>query len=159
MLSIDLDRFKAVNDTLGHPFGDKLLCEVARRLKLVTGETDTVARFGGDEFAILQTEQEQPRSADALARRLIEIISEPYVFDGAEVTIAVSIGISVAQSPDVDELLTNADVALYRAKDDGRGSLRFFDPKMDFDVQARRALEIDLRQALCGTSSSSFTSP
>lgn len=148
VLSLDLDRFKSVNDTFGHPLGDKLLCEVARRLAQSVRETDTVARFGGDEFAILQTEQEQPTSADALARRLVQVIGAPYDLDGVEVTIGISIGVSVARSGNFDELLTNADVALYRAKGDGRGSLRFFDPKMDADVQTRRALEIDLRQAL-----------
>jgi len=148
VLSLDLDRFKSVNDTFGHPFGDKLLREVARRLRQNVRETDTVARFGGDEFAILQTGQEQPTSADALARRLVQVIGAPYHLDGVEVTIGISIGISVAQSGNFDELLTNADMALYRAKGDGRGSLRFFDPEMDAEVQTRRALEIDLRQAL-----------
>jgi len=148
VLSLDLDRFKSVNDMFGHPRGDMLLQEVARRLSQNLNETDTVARFGGDEFAILQTEQEQPTSANALARRLIQVIGAPYDLDGVEVTVGISIGISVAQSGNFDELLTNADVALYRAKGDGRGSLRFFDPKMDADVQTRRALEIDLRQAL-----------
>jgi diguanylate cyclase (GGDEF)-like protein len=150
VLSVDLDRFKSVNDTLGHPAGDKLLCEVARRLSGCLREADTVARFGGDEFAILQIGRDQPRDADALARRIAEVIAAPYDLDGIEVAVGTSLGISVAPGDGVEaeELLKNADMALYRAKADGRGAHRFFEAEMDAQLQARRLLELDLRQAL-----------
>lgn len=150
VLSLDLDRFKSVNDTLGHPVGDKLLCEVARRVSGCLREADTVARFGGDEFAILQIGRDQPRDADALACRIAEVIAAPYDLDGTEVVVGTSLGISVAPGDGVeaDELLKNADMALYRAKADGRGAHRFFAAEMDAQLQARRLMELDLRQAL-----------
>jgi diguanylate cyclase (GGDEF)-like protein len=150
VISLDLDRFMSVNDTLGHPVGDKLLCEVARRLIGCLRETDTVARFGGDEFAILQIGREQPRDADALARRIADVIGAPYDLDGNEAVVGTSLGISVAPGDglEADELLKNADMALYRAKSDGRGAHRFFEAEMDAQLQARRLMELDLRQAL-----------
>jgi diguanylate cyclase (GGDEF)-like protein len=150
VLSLDLDRFKSVNDTLGHPIGDKLLCQVASRLVECVRDTDTIARFGGDEFAILQLAREQPRDADALARRITEVLSAPYNVDGNEVVIGTSIGVAISPNDSLnsDELLKDADMALYRAKSDGRGAHRFFEPEMDAQLQARRALELDLRQAL-----------
>src|SRR4051812_9045138 len=150
VLCLDLDRFKVVNDTLGHPIGDALLQVVAKRLQSCLRETDTVARLGGDEFAILQVGAEQPRAADALARRVSDVIAAPYEIEGNEIVIGTTVGIAVATSTDAegDQLLKNADLALYRAKVDGRGAHRFFEPEMDAQIQARRAIELDLRQAL-----------
>jgi diguanylate cyclase (GGDEF)-like protein len=150
VLCLDLDRFKVVNDTLGHPVGDALLKQVAARLQAELRDTDTVARFGGDEFAVLQTTGQQPGSASALARRLIEVLGTPYEVSGHQVVIGASIGIALisADSADPDELLKDADLALYRAKADGRAAWRFFEPEMDAHMQARRLLEMDLRRAL-----------
>ena len=147
---LDLDHFKHVNDTLGHPAGDKLLRMVADRLRKVARETDTVARMGGDEFAIVQVAINAPAEATSLAERLIRIVSEPYDVDGHQVVIGVSVGIAVGPSDGLipDEIMRNADLALYRAKDDGRGAFRFFEPEMDAQMQARRVLECDLRKAL-----------
>jgi diguanylate cyclase (GGDEF)-like protein len=150
VLCLDLDRFKSVNDTLGHPFGDKLLRQVGERLRSCLRECDTIARLGGDEFAILQLGVNQPTETTALAARLIEIVSTPFDLDGHQVVIGLSIGIAIAptDAADPDQILKNADMALYRAKGDGRGTYRFFEPEMDALMQARRALELDLRKAL-----------
>jgi diguanylate cyclase (GGDEF)-like protein/PAS domain S-box-containing protein len=146
---LDLDNFKGVNDTLGHPIGDKLLGTVAERVRGAVGEQDTVARLGGDEFAILQRNS-SPHAAGALARRLVEIISEPMEIDGQEINTGVSIGIALAPNDGnaADHLMKCADLALYRAKAEGRGTFRFFEPDMDARIQQRRALEVDLRRAL-----------
>jgi diguanylate cyclase (GGDEF)-like protein len=147
---LDLDHFKNVNDTLGHPTGDKLLKLVTDRLHVFTRDTDTIARMGGDEFAILQVAISQPADATMLAQRIIEAVNEPYEIDRHQVVIGTSVGIAMApmdgDSP--DQLMRNADLALYRAKSDGRGSYCFFEPGMDAQMQARRAMECDLRQAL-----------
>jgi diguanylate cyclase (GGDEF)-like protein len=150
LLYLDLDHFKAVNDTLNHPIGDALLREVTSRLLHYVRETDSVARLGGDEFAIVQSSFDQPRESTALARRLVEVLGEPYEIDGYEVVIGASIGIAIIPGDglDPDELLKNADLALYRAKGEGRGRYRFFEPEMDARMQARRTLELDLRKAL-----------
>jgi diguanylate cyclase (GGDEF)-like protein len=150
LLCIDLDRFKAVNDTLGHPVGDALLKMVAQRLRSAVREGDVVARLGGDEFAILQIGGEQPQAADALARRLVDLIGRTYVAQGHMLNIGASVGIALVAEDGLsaDSLLRNADLALYRAKADGRGTFRFFKPEMDERMQARRSLEIDLRKAL-----------
>lgn len=147
---LDLDHFKNVNDTLGHPIGDRLLKLVTERLRLVARETDTVARMGGDEFAIVQVDATQPSDATALALRVIGEVSKPYEIDGHHIVIGTSVGIAVgpADGLDPDQLLRNADLALYRAKGDGRGTFRFFEPEMDAQMQERRALECDLRGAL-----------
>ena len=148
---LDLDRFKEVNDTLGHPIGDILLKEVSQRLLACIREGDTVARLGGDEFAIIQTGGElKLAQTSALAERLIENISAPYSIEGHHVTIGASLGISQApqDGTDPDQLLQNADLALYRSKSDGRGGYRFFEPGMDARALARRALELDLRAAI-----------
>jgi len=149
VLCIDLDRFKAVNDTLGHPIGDALLRAVGDRLQASARPTDLVARLGGDEFAIVQAGTEQPFGATALATRLIAEIAKPFELDGHQVVIGASVGISIAPNDgsDPDKLLKNADMALYRAKSDGRDSCRFFEPEMDAKMQARRTVEIDLRRA------------
>jgi diguanylate cyclase (GGDEF)-like protein len=150
VLFVDLDQFKQVNDTLGHPAGDALLFAVAERLRNIIRESDLVARFGGDEFVVLQTPLRNPEAAATLARRIVEELSNTYDVDGHRVVIGASVGIAVAprDGSGADVLLKNADMALYRAKSEGRGSWRFFEPEMDVKAQARRSLELDLRQAV-----------
>jgi diguanylate cyclase (GGDEF)-like protein len=150
VLCLDLDHFKDINDSLGHPIGDALLKEVGRRLRATVGESDTVARLGGDEFSVVQIGRSEEAAARSLAGRLVEAISAPYEIDGHQIVIGVSIGISLSpqDGSDPDELLKNADLALYRAKADGRGTYRFFETGMDARAQARRLLEMDLRAAL-----------
>jgi diguanylate cyclase (GGDEF)-like protein len=150
VLCLDLDRFKSVNDTFGHFAGDALLREVASRITSIAAPDDTVARFAGDEFAIIKTNtgREQAR---AFAQRLLDVLSEPYLLDGAtRVVVGASIGIALCPTDGVqtDELLKCADLALYRAKVDGRTTLRFFEPAMDVAARERRSLELDLSQAL-----------
>ncbi|HEV3394603.1 MAG TPA: EAL domain-containing protein [Xanthobacteraceae bacterium] len=148
---IDLDRFKAVNDSLGHPVGDALLKAAARRLRAATRDTDTVARFGGDEFAILQTlAADQEEGAVALANRILETINEPYDLDGHKVSVGTSIGIALApgDGSSAEQLLKNADLGLYRVKSVGRNGFRFFEPKMETEARSRHALENDLREAI-----------
>jgi diguanylate cyclase (GGDEF)-like protein len=150
VLCLDLDNFKTVNDTLGHPIGDALLNEVAQRLRGCVAVDDTVARLGGDEFAIVQVGVTQPVAATMLAQQIIVTVAAPYEIDGHRVVIGTSVGIALAPNDgnDPDELLKNADMALYRAKAEGRASYRFFEAAMDADMQARRMLELDLRNAL-----------
>ncbi|MGY3034823.1 diguanylate cyclase (GGDEF)-like protein [Bradyrhizobium sp. USDA 4354] len=150
VLCLDLDHFKDINDSLGHPIGDALLKEVGRRLQATVGENDTVARLGGDEFAVVQIGRSEETAARSLAGRLVEVISAPYEIDDHQIVIGVSIGISLSpqDGSNPDELLKNADLALYRAKADGRGTYRFFETGMDARAQARRLLEMDLRAAL-----------
>jgi diguanylate cyclase (GGDEF)-like protein len=150
ILYLDLDHFKTANDTLGHPVGDELLRAVAGRLRSCIRDTDTVARVGGDEFAIIQTAIEAPHNVTTLACRICDTIRVPYEIDGHTMIIDSSIGISLAPDDgiDPDALLKNADMALYRAKADGRGTYRFFEPEMDTRMHARRALELALRCAL-----------
>jgi diguanylate cyclase (GGDEF)-like protein len=150
VLCLDLDRFKGVNDTLGHSIGDKLLNAVAARLSGCVGEQDFVARLGGDEFAIIQTNLSRPEESGGLASRIIERLGAPYEIEGHQLDIGASIGIAIAPTDgaNADQLLKNADLAMYRAKADGRGSYCFFEPDMDARIQARRALELDLRNAL-----------
>jgi diguanylate cyclase (GGDEF)-like protein len=150
VLCLDLDRFKNVNDTLGHPIGDALLRQVAERLRRAVRGEDLVARIGGDEFVIIQTNIRDPNAADSLARRLVDLVGRPYVVDDHMITIGVSVGIAKAPDDGLDpeSLIKKADLALYRAKAEGRGRYRFFEPEMDAQVQARRALEEDLRAAL-----------
>jgi diguanylate cyclase (GGDEF)-like protein len=150
VLCLDLDRFKDINDTLGHMVGDGLLKVVADRLRDCVGEGDTVARTGGDEFAVVQSAAEQPIAATALATRIIQAIDEPLEIDGHQVVVGTSIGIAVSPSDGTDpnQLLKSADLALYRAKSEGRGIYRFFEPEMDAHMQARCRLQLDLRKAL-----------
>jgi diguanylate cyclase (GGDEF)-like protein/PAS domain S-box-containing protein len=148
---LDLDQFKAVNDTFGHHAGDKLLKIVADRLRGLVRETDTIARTGGDEFVIVQAPISDPAEATMLAQQIIAWISEPYnIDDGQQATVGTSIGIAVSPGDGnaPDKLLRNADLALYRAKGDGRGTFRFFESAMDEQMQARRIMEQDLRKAL-----------
>ena len=150
LLCLDLDRFKNVNDTLGHPVGDKLLQQVGARLRLCAREYDSIARLGGDEFAILQRGVAEPAEAKALSERIVDAIGKPFDLDGHQVVIGVSIGIALAptDATDVVELLKAADLALLRAKTDGRGTYRFFDSALDRRIQARQAMEHELRKAL-----------
>jgi diguanylate cyclase (GGDEF)-like protein len=150
VLYLDLDHFKSVNDTLGHPIGDELLKVVADRLRHCTREPDTIARLGGDEFAIIMTAMRQPTDAAVLSQRLRESITRPFELDGHQVVVDVSIGISVAplDAIEPDQLLKGADMALYGAKADGRGTYRFFESEMDTRMKQRRQLEMDMRQAL-----------
>jgi diguanylate cyclase (GGDEF)-like protein/PAS domain S-box-containing protein len=151
VLCLDLDHFKDINDSLGHPIGDALLMEVGRRLSSCVSEGDTVARLGGDEFVIVQfCGSDESSPAVSLASRIVEAISEPYHIGGHQLVIGVSVGISLApdDGKNPDELLKKADLALYRAKADGRGTYRFFETGMDARAQARRLLELDMRAAL-----------
>lgn len=153
VLYLDLDKFKLINDTLGHLSGDDLLKAVAARLRGCVRDIDTLARLGGDEFGIIQAAVERPSDAARLAERIQEAINEPYDIAGQRFIVKVSIGI--AMSPDhgveADQLLRNADLAMYQAKADGHGAFCFFEPEMDARVKARNTLELDLRQAiLCG---------
>jgi diguanylate cyclase (GGDEF)-like protein len=149
MLFLDLDRFKEINDTLGHAAGDMLLREVTGRLRGCLRESDTLARMGGDEFAVVQIPAQQPREAEALAARLIAATREPVTLEGQQVSMGLSIGIAVgAADVDAAELAKQADVALYRAKAGGRGTFCFFAPEMNANLQRRRAMEHDLRLAL-----------
>ena len=146
---LDLDHFKSVNDTLGHPIGDDLLRVVAERLKLNLRDGDLVARLGGDEFAVIQMNIEHPGEASDLAAKLIAALGANYDIQCHEVVIGASIGIALAPGDGevADVLLRNADMALYRAKSEGRGTSHFFEAEMDRRIQARRILELDLRKA------------
>ena len=149
LLLVDLDGFKGVNDTLGHAAGDGLLRAVAARLCACTRETDLVARLGGDEFAIIQAGAAQPAEVALLADRLVQAVRAPFEVEGQRVEVGASIGVVLADAAaTADGLLRNADLALYRAKAEGRGTWRFFEAGMDAAMQARRALEADLRRAL-----------
>ena len=150
VLYLDLDHFKRINDSLGHSVGDALLRSVAERLRGCLRETDTIARLGGDEFAVIQTPIAQPSDAAILAERIRNSIIAPYKVDDHQILADVSIGISIApnDAASSDQLLKQADMALYQAKGDGRGAVRYFAPDMDARARARRALEFDLRGAL-----------
>ena len=161
ILFVDLDQFKQVNDTLGHPRGDELLAAVADRLRSILRSSDIVARFGGDEFVVLQSPVRSSSDAADLAQRIVDALSRPYRIDGHEVIIGASIGIAMAPRDGIDPdlLLKNADMALYHAKAGGRAGYRFFEPEMDLKAQARRALELDLRNALATESFQLYFQP
>ncbi|WP_243369350.1 putative bifunctional diguanylate cyclase/phosphodiesterase [Microvirga solisilvae] len=161
VLCLDLDRFKDVNDSLGHETGDSLLKLVADRLRGCLRQQDMVARLGGDEFAILQLAIDDQQDCASLATRIVEAISMPYDLDGQEIVIGTSIGIAVASEGNLspDQLLKQADLALYRAKADGRATFRFFEPEMDAELQARRSVETDLRKALANREFELFFQP
>jgi diguanylate cyclase (GGDEF)-like protein len=152
---LDLDHFKDVNDSFGHETGDDLLKAVADRLKAcipvhgVGQVRNLISRFGGDEFAILQTGIRKPDECAALASRIVEALREPFSVNGQDIFIGTSIGIALAQgNVTSSQILKHADMALYYAKADGRGTFRFFEPDMDAQLQARRALEVNLRKAM-----------
>src|SRR6516165_4627279 len=147
---IDLDQFKSINDVLGHAVGDALLKEVAARIRRCVKDTDLVARFGGDEFAVVQVSLHSAKEAASLATRIVRELSRPYDCDGHRSPISASIGVAIAPSDggDTDTLLRKADIAMYRAKADGRRTFCLFMPEMDAELQARRLLTLDLDQAL-----------
>jgi diguanylate cyclase (GGDEF)-like protein len=151
VLLLDLDRFKQVNDTMGHAAGDALLCEVASRLKSTLRETDTLGRLGGDEFVVIQTRAVNPRqAATAFANRIVELLSRPFHLERSDVSIGVSIGIALApeHASDPTSLLKMADLALYQAKSAGRGVYAFFSAEMTLAASERRELEMELRHAI-----------
>jgi diguanylate cyclase (GGDEF)-like protein len=150
LMCLDLDRFKAINDTYGHPAGDRVLREAARRLRAETRQEDFVARLGGDEFVLLKLEDGYPDSAADLARRIVALLSEPYdLGQGLQGAVSASIGLArcTAEAADPDELLRRADVALYTIKNGGRNGIAFYDRAMDDDMRARNALERDINLA------------
>jgi len=150
VLLLDLDGFKAVNDTLGHSVGDLLLKSIAVKLRDLLPVTDRIARLGGDEFAILQISDSQPTSSISLAETIIEVVGHSHSIDGHDVTVGASVGIAVARpgQMNTESFLKSADLAMYSAKSEGRGTYRIFDPQMDEAVQTRRSLEHDMRTAL-----------
>jgi diguanylate cyclase (GGDEF)-like protein len=150
VLCLDLDRFKAVNDNLGHPIGDALLKQVSERLLSCVRRGDLVARLGGDEFAIIQASARDPNQTESLARRIVETVSNPYCIEGHRLEISTSIGITLAprDGAQADQLMKNADLALYRGKASGRDGFAFYQPEMNAAVEGRRTLEGDLRRAL-----------
>jgi diguanylate cyclase (GGDEF)-like protein len=150
LLCLDLDRFKPVNDTYGHAAGDELLRQVAARLRDCVRETDVMARMGGDEFAVVQRGVVQPEGSTRLARRIIDVLTRPFDLNGHVVHIGTSVGVAMAPADgeDSETLLRHADLALYRAKSDGRGQLSYFEPGMNERVEARRGMENALREAL-----------
>ena len=165
VLCLDLDHFKGVNDSLGHPIGDDLLIQASARLRdcvgRLMGDEGLVARLGGDEFAVVVAPSPGHEALSDLARAIVQALSEPYDVRGHHVLIGASIGIAVApfDADDPDGLLKNADLALYRAKGDGRGAYRFFETAMDIWAQERRALELDLRDALANQELKLFFQP
>jgi diguanylate cyclase (GGDEF)-like protein len=150
VLVLGLDNFKAVNDTLGHGVGDKLLRGVAKRLRSTLREEDALARLNSDEFAILQSGVTRPEDAVLLAKRLLEAIADPYLLDDHSVVIGASIGIAMSpgDGDESEKLLKSADMALSRAKSDFRGTFSFFEAEMDARAQSRRKIEIGLRDAI-----------
>ena len=161
VLFVDLDQFKQVNDTLGHPRGDMLLRAVADRLRRLVRSSDIVARFGGDEFVVVQTPISDSEEAAALARRIVASLGETYEVDGHQVVIGASVGIALSprDAAGPDHLLKIADMALYWAKADQRGTWRFFEAEMDIRAHARRSLELDLRHALSNNSFQVYYQP
>jgi diguanylate cyclase (GGDEF)-like protein len=148
---LDLDRFKSINDTLGHPTGDQLLKEVAQRLKSSLQKTDVLARLGGDEFAIIQVGEKEARDGAArLAARILDLISQPFEIDGAVLSVSASLGMATApdDARDSTALLKMADLALYQTKFDGRNGYSFFEAAMQVSADSRQNLEAALRTAL-----------
>jgi len=161
VLYLDLDHFKDINDTLGHRVGDRLLKEVGIRLQGCVRDIDTVARFGGDEFAVIVSDLADPEDAAVLAEKLLKVLREPYFIEGNEIRSGTSVGIALygPDSPDAESLLTHADVALYRAKAEGRETFRFFTDEMDREVKARVLLATELRTAIAAGQLALFYQP
>jgi diguanylate cyclase (GGDEF)-like protein len=161
VLYLDIDYLKQVNDTLGHPAGDKLLIGVADRLCDCIRDLDVVARLSGDEFAIIQKLLDQPSDAAALAMRIREAIHKPFDLDGHQITVDISIGISMApnDATELDELMKTADMALYETKNAGRGTYRFYEPEMNARIQARSKFEQDLQSAFANGEFELFYQP
>ncbi len=147
---LDLDRFKVVNDTLGHAMGDALLQRVAQRLQSGVKDGDLIARIGGDEFVVVQADVSKPAEAEALARRLVDLVGRAYAIEGHAINVGVSIGLAIAplHGTEAQELMRRADLALYASKAEGRGTFRFFEQGMDDHLRRRQELEFDLRKAL-----------
>jgi diguanylate cyclase (GGDEF)-like protein len=151
---LDLDHFKQINDLLGHPAGDAMLRMFAERLRNRVRASDTLARLGGDEFAVIQPMLRRSEDADALAQVLLETVVQPFEFDGQLLHVGLSIGISLSEAGvrcDPDQLMRQADMALYQVKDEGRGRARFFEPEMNAKLHQRRTMETDLRCAITGS--------
>ena len=150
LLLIDIDRFKVINDTLGHAVGDELLQQAAMRLHACLRDSDTVGRMGGDEFAVVLPDMDSAEMAAIVARKIVEVIAEPFVIDGQELFVSASVGISLYpdDAADIDVLVRNADAAMYRAKDSGRNAYAFYTAEMNVRARRRLGLETDLRQAL-----------
>jgi diguanylate cyclase (GGDEF)-like protein len=150
VLFLDIDRFKVINDTLGHRVGDLLLQDVAKRLKRLLPESNLLARLGGDEFAVIVPAMKDQSELEALAQSIVEMIVEPYEIDGYQIRTGISIGLAIGPQDgrDADELLMAADLALYAVKASGRGSFKFYDRSMNSDLHDRRELEMDLRDAI-----------
>lgn len=150
---VDLDTFKQVNDNLGHAAGDELLRQTAKRLTALVSGVDTVARLGGDEFAVVQFDAGDNAAAFALSQRIVEALSMPFDLSGHECNVGASVGVTIATDPSVpmEDVMRQADVALYEAKNGGRGRYHAYDGELSASVQKRRALEVDLRNALTGT--------
>jgi diguanylate cyclase (GGDEF)-like protein len=150
VLTLDLDRFKEINDTYGHDVGDHVLVQAADRLRGAVRAADTVARIGGDEFVVIQCDAPQPEAAVELAQRLVEALSRPFDVGNQLAAIGGSVGIALlpGDGDTAADLLKNSDIALYRAKADGRGTFRLFEPEMDLEIRERRSIEQDLRLAI-----------
>ncbi|GAA0269728.1 putative signaling protein [Methylorubrum aminovorans] len=150
VLMLDLDRFKFVNDVLGHAMGDALLRKVAERLRSVISEDDVVGRLGGDEFAVLALSVQERGGPQCLAARIVEVMDRPFLLDGQLVNVGASVGVALApqDGSDPEQLLRNADLALYQAKGEGKARFRIFEPALAERVEARRTLETDMRRAL-----------
>ena len=150
MLFLDLDGFKHINDSLGHPIGDKLLQSIAKRLVDCVRGSDTVSRQGGDEFVVLLSEVEQAEDAAITARRMLQAVAEPHSIDQHDLHVTTSIGVSVYPDDglDAETLIKNADTAMYQAKENGRQSYQFFKPAMNVRAVERQSIEESLRRAL-----------
>ncbi|MDB5653004.1 MAG: diguanylate cyclase [Tardiphaga sp.] len=150
LLYLDIDEFKDINDSLGHPVGDEFLKELSQRLKACTGPADFIARLGGDEFAIIQTSVEEAVDVEELVNRIHAAIREPFHCGGHQLSVDASIGIAMAPADgrEIDQLIKNADLAMYEAKSSGRRAFRFFVPRMDAVAKARRETALDLRAAI-----------
>jgi diguanylate cyclase (GGDEF)-like protein len=149
---VDLDNFKRVNDTLGHPSGDELLRQTAARLTGLVSDVDTVARLGGDEFAIIQFQAVDSAAAITLSQRIVDVFAQPFALSGQEGRVGASVGVTVVSDPStpMEDVMRQADVALYEAKNGGRGRYQSYDGELNAAVRERRELEIDLRDALNG---------